>query len=290
MTEQSVHPMTKAARALTAILNLSGELREQAVNDANAQEDRHSLPGGKAMIALAHVANQEAWTNRYMAAEHFGRDAAYIEVEDDSWEPPLQTLCFWSEQWRAETGMEYDTVPTLETEAKWLKYNLDWAWSNELHFEDFLRDLAKARVRMENMLQEGERAERGVPCMYDSCGGTRLVRKLVPARDPETGLKTWRHTEWHCPSCHREWSDERYQASIAAAAWAAQSEEIDGEIWCSPKYAARQVERTESCVRGWLTRHEWPTACIVRGRRSGFLRLADVEEHAEQAKRRKRAA
>lgn len=294
----STDSITKAAHALTEISNLADWLEDQAENRAS---DR-LMPGGRATVALAHVASPREWAENIAADElyhlstcvkfdHTHCKYAVAAVDDDpDDEPPLQTLRYWSEAWRTEHGYESDRTPTIQTEANFLRGSLNWAWANEVHWDDFVQDLERAQAKLENLLMRGIRSERGVPCMYDECGGKRLVRKMVPARDKSTGLKTWRLTNWHCPRCHREWDEDRYRASVAAAAWAAQSEEIDGETWCSAKYAARKVDRTESCVRGWIAKHDWPTACMIRGRRTGFVRLADVAEHAAKAKRRKRVS
>ncbi len=292
----STDSITKAAKCLTEITKLAGWLEDQAQNRAN---DR-LMPGGQATAALAYVGSPREWAAQVDADELYHlstcpkvshRDCRYAEQAtigaDD--ETPLQTLLFWSEAWRDKHGYSLDRRPTIATEVNFLRGSLSWAWANELHWDNFVEDLAATQARLENLLQQGIRSERGVPCMYDECRGARLVRKLEPTRDKD-GDKVWRMTDWHCPKCHRSWNEERYRASIAAAAWAAQSEEIDGETWCSAKYAARQVDRTESCVRGWISKHEWPMVCVVKGRRVGFVRLVDVAQHAEKAKRRNRAA
>lgn len=293
----STDSITTAAKHLTEITKLATWIEDQAIHRA----DDHLMPGGRATVALAHVGSPREWAENIAADElyhlstcpnpdHTKCRYAMAAADEDGDEPPLQTMLFWSEAWRAEHGYELDRQPTVTTEAGFLRGSLEWAWANELHWDDFVRDLGDVQTKLENLLMAGIRSERGVPCMYDECKGKRLVRKMEPTRDKETGLKTWRLTDWHCPRCHRTWNEERYQASIAAAAWNAQSEDINGETWCSAKYAARQVDRTESCVRAWISRHTWPLVCVVKGRREGFVRLADVEEHAEKAKRRNHVA
>lgn len=293
----STDTITKAAQHLTEIEKLAAWLEDQAIHRA----DDILMPGGRATVALAYVGSPREWAEQVAADELYHLTAClksshkhctYAEQaavgEDD--ETPLQTLLFWSEAWREEHGYELDRRPTLATEVGFLRGSLSWAWANEMHWDDFVRDLGDTQTRLENLLMQGIRSERGVPCMYDECKGVRLVRKIEPTRDKD-GHKTWRMSDWHCPRCHRQWNEERYRSNIAAAAWKAQSEDIDGETWCSVKYAARKVERTESCVRAWVTKHaDWPRVCVIKGRRIGFVRLADVEGHAEKAKRRNRAA
>jgi hypothetical protein len=291
-----IDSITKAATHLTEIGKLAKWLEDQALH----RSDDRLMPGGRATVALAHVGSPREWAENINAdeiyhlttctkASHARCRYAEAAADEDNDEPVLQTLLFWSEAWRTEHGYQLDRRPTIGSESNFLRGSLEWAWANELHWEDFVADLEAAQTKLENLLMQGIRSERGVPCMYDECKGKRVVRKMVPTRDVH-GNKVWRLTDWHCPRCHREWNEERYKASIAAAAWAAQSEDIEGEVWCTAKYAARRVDRTESCVRGWITKHGWPLVCVVRGQRVGFVRLNDVEEHAAKAKRRNRAA
>jgi hypothetical protein len=298
----TIDSITKAATHLTEIGKLSAWLEDQALH----RSDDRLMPGGRATVALAHVGSPREWAENIAADElyhlshctkfdHSKCRYAEAAADEDNDGPVLQDLLFWSEAWRDEHGYELDRRPTIATEANFLRGSLEWAWANEPHWDDFVRDLESAQTKLENLLMRGVRAERGVPCMYDECKdakgqGKRLVRKMVPGRDKETGLKTWRLTNWHCPRCHREWDEERYRASIAAAAWSAQSETIGGQVWCTAKFAARQVGRTESCVRGWIAKHGWATVCLVVGRRIGYVNLAEVEQHAAKAKRRGRAA
>lgn len=278
------HPTVKVARDLSAITELAARVEEQATHKANDS----LMPGGLAMVALGHVANLEAWESMYETSEAYGRPADHILDEDDSWEPPLQTLCFWSEQWRAEHGAEYDQRPTLTSESNFIRWALDWAWDNELHWGDFAKDIAAARMRLENLLYAGERSERGAPCLYDECRGVRLVRKLTPARDSE-GRKVWRLTDWHCPRCKRSWDEDRYAAMVTAANEAAKVEHIDGQDWCSVDYASRIVGRSVKTIRTWLNRGKVSEVCIVKGQRR-FVSLADVEARHEEAKKRTTAA
>lgn len=67
-TTPEVGPMVKVARDLSAIIDMTPQLDEQAEAKANATMDGHNLPGGLAMVALAPVANIEAWEHQYEAA------------------------------------------------------------------------------------------------------------------------------------------------------------------------------------------------------------------------------
>ncbi|MDR7253724.1 hypothetical protein J2X46_002714 [Nocardioides sp. BE266] len=286
MTETSIHPTAKVARDLSAILDLHARLASQAEHQAS-----HSLmPGGHAMVALGNVANLEAWENLQGATERYAR--AYTSAEDEdpdeAWSP-FQLLEFWSEGWRREHGAEYDARPTIASEANFIRWALDWAWQNEPAWDEFAADVARARTRLENILTEGVRAERGVPCLYDECKGARLVRKMQPGRDAE-GRKVWVHSNWHCPKCHREWDESRYAAMVTAGTEAAKSETIDGEEWVTTDLAARRVGRPAATIRQWVHKGKLEVLCIVRGRRIGFVRMAEVWERHDNSKRRSGAA
>lgn len=187
--EVQADPVTKVARDLTEIVAMTLALDDQAEHKAN---DR-IMPGGLAMVALAGVANLEAWEHQYEAREHFGREHSHVEDEDDTWEPPLQTLCFWSEQWRREHGAEYDRRPTVATEANFLRYLLDWAWDNEPHWDDFAADVRRARVRIENVLYAGTRIDLSRVQCSECDAHPRLIRSLGEADDGS-------EDRWKCPN------------------------------------------------------------------------------------------
>lgn len=287
MTEiqPEVGPVVKVSRDLSAIVELAKGLEDQAIHKAN---DR-LMPGGLAMVALGAVASLDEWAEQYEAAEHHAYAAGLQPPElddDDDWEPPLQSLLFWSESWRSEHGYPLPQRPSLKSESTFIRWALDWAWDNEPHFEDFARDINAARVRLENVLMAGVRAERGVPCMYEHCRGVRLVRKMIPARDPETGEKVWRQSDWHCPRCKRSWDEERYAAMVTAANERTKVETIADEIWCAIEYAARKVGRSAATIKTWAHRGDVATLCMVAGRRRPFVNLAEIEARDAEARRR----
>lgn len=297
-------PVVTIAKTLSEIADLYAALLVQAIHKANDQ----LMPGGHAMVALASVGSPEEWAELvgYAELQHIAtcnrydhtrcRYAEHVADEDGT-EPPLQTLLFWSEQWRAQHGYTLERRPTMTTEVNFIRGTLNWAWENEIHWDAFAADIRATKTRLENLLYAGERAERGVPCLYDECRGARLVKKLEPCR-AEGGGKGWRFTDWHCPKCKRTWTDENYAAMVTAANEAAKVEHIDGEAWCTVDYAARHVGRPEATIRVWLHRssdpddsgHPIATACIVKGRRTRFVRLADVVKRHEHAQRKTTAA
>lgn len=306
-----VRPVVKVAQDLREMESLYAALLVQAIHKARAKVDGTSLPGGDAMVALGAVGSPEEWSEQIAAAEfrhlascprldHTRCRYAEHAADEDGAEPPLQTLLFWSEQWRAEHGYPIEGRPTMTSEVRFLRWALEWAWETLPEWSDFTKDIKDAKARLENLLLAGERAERGAPCLYETCKGARLVRKLTTKRGPD-GEKIWDFTDWHCPKCKRSWDEARYASMVTAANEAAKFEDIDGETWCSTDYAARHVDRPESTIRVWVHRSQEPesrrdvdypiaTACLIAGRRVRFVRLADVVARHEASLRRKRAA
>ena len=276
-------PRIPVAQNLTAIVELSERLEDQAINDANDA----LMPGGLAMVALAAVANLEAWGNKLDAAERRARayGLSLTVDDDDEWEPPLQTLLFWSEDLRRIHDLENEARPTITSEANVIRWALDWLWENEPHFEDFAEDIRKTRNRLENLMLAGARpAFRGAPCMYDECRGKRLIRKTVPTRD-EDGNKVWRLTDWHCPKCKRSWSPEDYERNIYAAIERTHWLNLDGEAWATYGRAARHVDRPEGTLRSWVSRGEVGAMCTLEDRRT-FVLLGDVSVRDQLARAR----
>lgn len=250
------HPTTKVARNLTEITRLWGALSAQAVTQASAQVDGHSLPGGEAMVALGPVASIEAWTWMEDATERLGK--AYTSVSDEdpdeAWSP-YQTLRFWSEAWRAERGEDYEIVGgyTIATEINYLRSALDWAWENETGWEDFATDVGRARVKVENILHAGKRQElTRIRCDRCTDDPPRLLHLMGSADDGSEDA-------WKCPRCkHRFDAQQVHHAharmlrSESAEKWVHQADAIS---------VLRTQGRSESTVRSWLGRCQAEAYC-----------------------------
>lgn len=236
------------------------------------------------MAMLGPVANLEAWGYIIDARDEHQLDTSHVDDHDPQWEPPLQTLEFWSEQWRRDHGRELDGAATITTETQFLLSVLQWAYDHEPRWADFTRDIHTARRRTEDMLHAGERAERGVPCMYDECGGVRLVRKL------ERVGRKWQHTDWFCPrKPHTHtWDEDAYARMVTVAHEATKRELIDGEVWVSIDVAARTIGRTVKTIRTWANEARVRRACMIAGRRAQFVALEDVRTEDDRAARRRR--
>jgi hypothetical protein len=277
------------SRNLSSILEMHAAL----IGAAIAHGSNADVPGGTAMLAMGHVANMEAWENLQDASERLDRAYTSIEDEDpdDAWSA-AQTIQFWAEQWRIQLDADYEMRRSIRTEANFLRSALAWAWSNEPRWTDFAHDITAAKTKLENILLTGRRpAFRGVPCMYEECKGKRLVRTTVPARGPH-GEKTWRLTDWHCPSCKRSWNEDAYARLVAAASESLHYRNLDGEAWCSIERAAQRVDRSQATIRSWINRNQVTSACSVETRRT-YVLISDIHRrHAlalERAARRKRA-
>lgn len=266
MTDEPVDPTLEVARDLRAIVELSGLLHDQAACRAGSGE----LPGGDATVMLAPVASPEAWENRRETVEQEWWDAqpkpgiggywdwkqdCWVEHnatiddfppcdDDGSWEPPLQTLLFWSEAWRYEHNVILNARPTVNSEAQWISGIIDWAYSHEVHFEDFAKDMANARRRLEAVLYAGERDEHGIVVCREC--RHRLVRDFDERKDcgcpgpsipydhslhrpnlcclacrSRLGEEHGHHDQgglrdrWVCSGCERPYSRDEYDQLIA---------------------------------------------------------------------------
>lgn len=281
--EVHVSPVTKVARNLTAIVELASSLEEQAIEKAN---DR-LMPGGLAMVALAPVANLNEWSEQLEAAEYRHQSNpdrwAFPSIEDeDDWEPPLQTLRFWSEAWRTHHGMAYGATVSLSSEANFIRWALDWAWDNEQHWDNFAKDVADTRSRLESLLYAGTREERTrVVCDRDQCAGNppRLIKVHAPRRadslvcpgcmatyapDSETHCRvcdkpTALETVWvsnpaddrfKCPSCKTRFALDEFTRAHAKQL---RSESAEKYVHLTDAIGTLRAQgRAERTIRKWL--------------------------------------
>ena len=284
-------PVVRVARDLRAIVDYAAALEAEAIAKANDV----LMPGGLAMVALAHVASIETYTNRLDGAERralaYGDELPSIE-DDDDWLPPLQLLLFWSEAWRLELDMEFApspgrAYPSIATEANFLA-NADvlaWAWDNEPHFGDYADDVHSALTTMEALLAEGYRSERGVPCLSAECDGAHLVRPTAERRDVQwceghDGVCTLPHEHcrhdrgglrdvWVCPSCDRRYEAEDYWRAVAHAAY------VNAE-WLPLEQAMTRTGAPRGSIQGWATRGQVARRRDPDSGRTVY-RVADIE-------------
>lgn len=229
-------PTITVAQDLTAICELATALEDQALHRAAANP-----PGGDALVSLAPVASPEAWQWRIDAAEERGE---YVDLshEDPDWEPPLQTLLFWSEQWRVERGEVTDLEPTIKREADYLRQIIDWACETEPHFDDFAAGIRAARSRLEGSLRAGSKPDTTrVNCIDVDCERKpRLIRAY--------GAQV-KDDRYRCPACRRSYDDADYARALGE-----QMASAGAERWVtrSDAMALLASERTERTVERWL--------------------------------------
>ena len=258
----------KIARDLTEICDLAADLLTQAVADANATIDGHSLPGGLAMVALAPVADIATWERRVEIAE-----AAWAQVnatrdidgwpagldptdrpdlasdEDDSWEPALQTLRFWSDHYRRVHQQDWDHTPTLVTEAKYLRHHLEWIVTHEPNADVFAADVNLTRPRLETVLTAGRRPERTrVECTNPTCENPRQLiktygRRYVVAHTCRT-CDTTLPDAHECQTCHHVFPASARQRCTRLIGSKADRRPCDGELTS----VTRDVDR---CPNPW---------------------------------------
>jgi len=287
--------LATVAANLRAIEDMALRLEARAIDRAGAK----GIPGGEAMVNLASVGSVVDWARRVEIREQHGDYGIDYEDPDELW-PAVQVLWFWSEGIRGQLGHDHDDPrwrPTLVSEAKFLRNHdvAEWIWNNEVHWDDYAGDVARAKKKLEDILHAGERTLRGVPCMYDECKGKRLVRKMRPLYDKDGdrvrdrhGNGLWDLEDWHCPTCHRTWDEDEYARMVTAANERTKFEDIDGETWCSADYAARKVDRSVKTIRTWINREELATLCLIAGRRLPYVSLEEVRELADGRKTRSR--
>lgn len=196
---------TAVAVDLRAIRGMAARLEARAVDLAGGD-----LPGGDATVNLAGVADLAIWRRRTELREEAGTyDVGTYEDPDELW-PPLQMLAFWSEAWRIELGHDHDDPrwrPTLASEAAFLANAdvLEWAWNNEPHFDDFARDVATARRKLEVILRDGEQVDRVQVTCDGAMGEPHEPRRLmlVYGRTPEDD-------RWKCPACRYRYDADAF--------------------------------------------------------------------------------
>jgi hypothetical protein len=218
------------------------------------------------------VADPSAYAENVEAAE-FRHDAnplrwpastIDLEHEDDDMAPVLQTLWFWSDEWRTLHSQELgDRKATVASEANFIRWALDWAWDNEIHWDDFAADMRNARRRLENLLRDGERAElTRVQCDRETC--ERQPRLIRIYGDDPTGDGDF----WKCPACksHFTLDDlQRAQARQLRQEGAAKFVPLRDAVG-----VLTNLGRPERTIRAWLADPDDPVEvyCEVGTRRA----------------------
>lgn len=238
------------ARDLSSIETMYGHLMDEAIAKA---DDAHEFPGGDAMNLMGPVANLEAWQHRYDAAEAraFASDADmraghdYVYDQVDTEDHPLLVLATWEDAIREERDQPTDLRATVTRAAAYIRSSLDWMLgTNEFGDLNFLGidalevDLRRVRHRLETVLHDGVRTERGAPCLH-------CRSPLEREQSARTGLLD----SYRCKGCGRFYSKSQYDYAIGVT-----------YLHHSPTLTAAQIEEREgieaSKVRVWGCRYE----------------------------------
>lgn len=259
---------------LAEIIRLTELLPTQAVDGGS---DGHLLagapiPGGEAMVFLgpgsdgrARVWARERGDQREAQGLRRGFDGDYTHAQDEAESdpmPPLLVLATWEDDFRQTLGHPSGPRATMWRCADYLGTHLTMMAQRHEAFEEFAADLARLRGRLEDVLGEGERDEKGAPCM--KCGTLQMRRC-----HPRQGFLD----EWHCPRCR--------VTSTAAEYW--KSVEQDYQDNATALHAEAIERRTGvaiGTIRVWVNRGKVKT-CGKDERGRVLYDVADVERHAE---------
>lgn len=281
--------IAETSRNLDQILDLCVALPARAADLGGSV----LMPGGDAMVELGPVARADVWLRRQELDQAAGirHDHAEDADPDEHW-TAYQTLRFWSESWRIDRDADYpDLRPTIETEAKWLRANLD-SLRFELHFEEFAADVKAAKIKLENRTVSGIRPSfTGIPCVDPACDGTRLQRWTEPTRGKD-GTRVWRLSDWRCPRCRLSWDEDAYARLEASHRRATEQRghflNLDGRVWVSVVKAAEVIGQPRATVWKWITTRQVPHREIRR--RHTYVALIELREREVLRRKRSDAA
>jgi len=283
----------KISACLTAIVDMHQRLLTQAIHHAADRE----MPGGTAMVMLGPVGDRRRWDERFYTLEHAWLEGesdedpyAYVWDDDADDEPPLATLAYWSDFIREQRGESTRLRATVEREADYLRSRLTWAADDNGHGDPNLLEfplmddaLRSCRARLETVLIEGVRLDRGAPCLqcestlervtharrsHDECEGHDRGHGPVCPYPQQGCCDRGGGQEWfRCRKCQRTYDEASYRLAVAAAFRAH-----------APALTAADIELTwgvkASLVRLWGSRGH----VAKRGKDRHGITLYDVEQ------------
>lgn len=256
------------AKDLTAIVSMYEDLEAEAINRAD-QASEDVMPGGDALNMLGPAANLQAWEHRYETEEGRGTTvgrADYAADQVDHEDHPLLVLASWEDVVRDERGQPTDLRATVQRAADYLRDAMDWMLATDddgqirwLPLDALVRDLRRVRGRLESVLHDGIRDDRGVPCMY--CGRP-LTKVWADAAEND---------RWHCQPCNLWSTPEQYDLAVQADFRAT-----------SDRLNATDMHLQYRIRPGTLT--AWASRSLVRkrGRDASGRQLYDVNDALEQ--------
>ena len=206
----------KIARELTTITTLYADLHTEALHRP-ANSAGLYIPGGDALNMLGPAANLTEWDEQVEAAEWqyftrkaLGKPAQWLDIADMDSDPPppLLVLAWWEDRIRQARNQPTDLRATIGRATDYIRGQLDWIVDEYLDADFLLRDLRQLRLRMESILHEGIRPDRGVPCMYCDTLLVKIWGEDVDGKDDQ----------WHCSTCGIWSNEEQYRQAVKYAA------------------------------------------------------------------------
>ena len=253
MTDERWDPVrerVRIAQDLTAIVSYHMMLGVEAIHRAHQGiDDRGDMPGGEAMAALGPVSSMEAWQHRFEAAEERELDTSYAYDQIGEWHP-LLVLATWEDAIRDERDQPTDLKATIPRAAAYIRGALDWILGtddygdlNFLAVDHLASDLRRVRHELENLLREGDRADRGAPCM--ECG-VALVRDWSGDHDDP---RTEYDDHWHCPNreCGKTYTHPQYLKAV-------EDEYLRSAEWLTASGMLRQWRIPIGTLQSWASR------------------------------------
>lgn len=205
------------------------------------------IPGGLAQVLLGPYSEGRA---ALRLALH---DNDWSELDDDGIgpEPPLLVLASWEDDWRREFdhGAAQHRA-TVANASGYLQRHLDHAAQRHLAFDEFARDVRRARARLEHARDDADPTVHGVACF--DCGSDLCQTFDEPAPcghdEPPCGCdQGGRRDTWQCTRCGRTYTEHDYRRAVRQA-----------HIEQQPLRSAGEVEAitgvTAATLRQWVQR------------------------------------
>lgn len=230
------------------IVTLTGRMLTEAM---------HKGINSDAAVYAGPIADIEAWTWRKIAANKAGVDWADIDDDDTH---PSWVVGTW--EMLVREHYQQPTTDQMQLADAWdyLDGHLTrLAQDDKFAFEELARDLQQCVTRLENVLHDGVREERGAPCPM--CGKGALIKDYGKNADDDI--------RWKCDrrGCGQWYTDRDYREKVDAT----YIRHAD-RLTASQMHVAHRVP--EGSVRAWASKDK------VRkmGRDQNGLTLYSVED------------
>lgn len=221
---------------LELIVDMFARLEDEAISKGMAGDGEETVLGGDAMVMLAM---------RYREQTGAASDGDKSHESKTDPVPPLLTLATWEDCYRDHLGHDQAGTASVDAAAGYLSRQLTHiAQDSEVPFEDFARDIRQTRGRLEDVLHDGERIERGAPCPACREDGDE-ARPLVQERNDRD--VTGASDRWVCRSDRAHWWNEAGYRLRIGTEYRAHSDKLTAPDM------AEEHEVKASSVRAWAS-------------------------------------